>query len=69
MSIYQLKGSGMLLFVNICRLIFLPISLQKNDNLILNKIIEKIIINEKDLFHKNNYHLNINGHEKISNSL
>ncbi len=41
MSIYQLKGSGMLLFVNICRLIFLPISLQKNDNLILNKIIEK----------------------------
>ena len=36
---------------------------------IKNKIIEKIISNEKDLFHKNNYHLNINGHEKISNSL
>ena len=36
---------------------------------IKNKIIEKIILNEKDLFHKNNYHLNINGHEKISNSL
>jgi len=35
----------------------------------VNKIIEKIIFNEKDLFHKNNYHLNINGHEKISNSL
>ena len=41
MTIYQLKGSEMLVFVNICRLIFLPISLQKNDNLILDKIIEK----------------------------
>ena len=47
MSIYQLKGSGMLLFVNICRLIFLPISLQKNDNLILDKIIEKNNTNDK----------------------
>lgn len=47
MSIYQLKGSGMLLFVNICRLIFLPISLQKNDNLILDKIIEKNNISDK----------------------
>ena len=43
MSIYQLKGSKMLLFVNICRLIFLPILLQKNDILILDKIIEKKI--------------------------
>jgi len=31
----------MLLFVNIYRLIFLPILLQKNDILILDKIIEK----------------------------
>ena len=36
---------------------------------IKNKIIEKIIFNEKDLFHKNNYHLNANGHKKISNAL
>ena len=47
MSIYQLKGSEMLVFVNICRLIFLPISLQKNDNLILDKIIEKNNTNDK----------------------
>ena len=47
MSIYQLKGSGMLLFVNICRLIFLPILLQKNDILILDKIIEKNNTNDK----------------------
>ena len=47
MSIYQLKGREMLIFVNICRLIFLPISLQKNDNLILYKIIEKNNISDK----------------------
>ena len=47
MSIYQLKGSEMLIFINICRLIFLPISLQKNDNLILDKIIEKNNTNDK----------------------
>ena len=47
MSIYQLKGSEMLVFVNIGRLIFLPISIQKNDNLILDKIIEKNITSDK----------------------
>ena len=47
MTIYQLKGSEMLVFVNICRLIFLPISLQKNDNLILDKVIEKNITSDK----------------------
>ena len=41
MSIYQLKVIKMLLFVNFYRLIFLPILLQKNDILILDKIIEK----------------------------
>ena len=47
MTIYQFKGSEMLVFVNICRLIFLPISLQKNDNLILDKVIEKNITSDK----------------------
>ena len=41
MSIYQLTGIQILLIVNINRLIFLPILLQKNDILILDKIIEK----------------------------
>jgi len=47
MSNYQLKDSKMLLFVNIYRLIFLPILLQKNDILILDKIIEKNNISDK----------------------
>jgi len=47
MSIYQLKVIKMLLFVNFYRLIFLPILLQKNDILILDKIIEKNNISDK----------------------
>jgi hypothetical protein len=47
MSIYQLKVIKMLLFVNFYRLIFLPILLQKNDILILDKIIEKNNIGDK----------------------
>ena len=34
-----------------------------------NIIIEEIIFHDEDLFHKNNYHLNLKGHEKISNIL
>ena len=40
-----------------------------DDKKIENKIIEKIILNKKDFFQKNNYHLSIDGHEQISNSL
>ncbi len=34
-----------------------------------NIIIDKIIFHDEDLFHENNYHLNLKGHEKISNIL
>ena len=34
-----------------------------------NTIIDNIVFFDQDLFHENNYHLNIKGHEKISNIL
>ena len=34
-----------------------------------NIIIDKIIFHDDDLFHENNYHLNLKGHEKLSNAL
>ena len=34
-----------------------------------NTIIDKIIFHDDDLFHENNYHLNLKGHEKLSNAL
>ena len=34
-----------------------------------NTIIDKIIFHDEDIFHINNYHLNLKGHEKISNVL
>ena len=36
---------------------------------ITNKIIDNKIYNETDLFQSNNYHLNTNGHKKISDDL